>query len=173
MVGLLILEMPIRRFMSRIKAKASIAEPSINSETMAPSPNMEIFNAPSRDVCTVKRERTNTPLQALVTMNDIQFVEASRVLAEKVLQSGKGNSLRSRQRSEPTSPPETTERRGAKDISIESPHFLDHYRDYPDEASKLVNLGETKADSELPPVEVAALTMVTNQVFNLDETLKK
>ncbi len=141
---------------------------------MAPSPNMEIFNAPSRDVCTVKRERTNTPLQALVTMNDIQFVEASRVLAEKVLQSGKGTTPSEAVR-------EVSQRVLLRPLREEelkilvSNHriFLDHYRDYPDEASKLVNLGETKADSELPPVEVAALTMVTNQVFNLDETLKK
>src|SRR5207249_679169 len=54
----------------------------------APPASMDILNAPNREVCSVRRERTNTPIQALVTLNDPQFVEAARHLAQETLKSG-------------------------------------------------------------------------------------
>src|SRR5690606_21289193 len=57
----------------------------------APPATMDVLNAPSREVCSVKRERTNTPLQALATLNDPQFVEAARKLAEHALGAARGS----------------------------------------------------------------------------------
>src|SRR5260370_15508273 len=54
----------------------------------APPASMDIFNAPNRETCAVRRERTNTPLQALVTLNDPQFIEAARHLAQRALKEG-------------------------------------------------------------------------------------
>ena len=54
----------------------------------APPAAMEVLNAPNRETCTVRRDRTNTPIAALLTLNDVQFVEAARVLAEKAIKAG-------------------------------------------------------------------------------------
>ena len=138
----------------------------------APPASMEILNAPSRENCTVKRERTNTPLQALVTLNDPQFVEAARVLAERTLQIGGGTDddridfLTERLISRPFS---ADEKAIAKKSLAELSAF---YRDHPDEAKQLIAVGESKPGAYDPTV-LAAWTMLTNQLMNLDEVLCK
>ncbi len=138
----------------------------------APPASMEIFNAPSRENCTVKRERTNTPLQALVTLNDPQFVEAARVLAERMLQIGGSTDddridfLTERLIARPFS---AAEKAIAKKSLAELSAF---YKDHPDDAKQLLAVGESKPGG-YEPTALAAWTMLTNQLMNLDEVLCK
>lgn len=138
----------------------------------APPASMEIFNAPSRETCTVRRDRTNTPLQALVTLNDPQFIEAARVLASKVLQQSDNFDGRIKWLSKKIL---------ARELSIEETaivrNSLDelqkHYQSVPTKASELLKVGDTPAIAELSEIEVAAWTMVVNELLNLDEVLNK
>jgi hypothetical protein len=139
----------------------------------APPASMEIFNAPSRELCTVRRERTNTPLQALVTLNDPQFVEAARVLAARALKDGGATPesridfLTSRVLARPFTPAERT-------IASESlAGLLEYYQQHPEEAAKVLKTGAAATDPALPPSELAAWTLLTNELLNLDEVLTK
>ena len=139
----------------------------------APPASMEIFNAPTRETCTVRRERTNTPLQALVTMNDTQFVEAARALAERAIQASGADVdrqldyLSARLIARPLSGAERTIVRGSYK------EFLRFYDTQPADAKLLIHTGESKPAENVPVVELAALTMVANQMLNLDEVLTK
>ncbi len=139
----------------------------------APPASMVTFNAPTRENCTVRRERTNTPLQALLTMNDTQFVEASRYLAQKTLEEAGDDfdsqldymtlRLLARRLEEDE---RVVARRAYED-------FLGYYRENRGDAGKLLATGESEPDQALPQVESAALTMLANQIMNLDEVLNK
>jgi hypothetical protein len=133
---------------------------------------MEIFNAPSREACTVRRERTDTPLQALVTLNDPQFVEAARALAQAALQASKQTEDRmdfvaQRLLSRPLRIEEQTVAAQSLD------GLLGYYRSRVEDAGKLLRVGESKADPTLDPVTLAAWTMLVNELMNLDEFLNK
>ena len=138
----------------------------------APPPSMEIFNAPTREHFTVRRERTNTPLQALVVMNDPQFVEASRHLAQRALRDVGGFDARldfvtNRLLARPF--------RGAERAVAERTYerLLQAYAVDRDAADELLAVGESAPDEALPAAESAAWTMLVNQVLNLDEALNK
>jgi len=139
----------------------------------APPASMEIFNAPNRETCVVQRERTNTPLQALVTLNDVQFVEAARHLAQRALQEG-GPTMTAqidyvarRLLARPLRPEEqAVVAKSLKDLGR-------FYRANPKEARELIAVGESKADPALEPERLAAWTMLVNQMMNLDEVLNK
>jgi len=139
----------------------------------APPATMEIFNAPNRQTCTVRRERTDTPLQALATLNDPQFVEAARNLAERTLKQGgqkemdRVDFMAERLLARPLRKEEQKiVQAGLKDL-------LAHYQKLPKEAEKLVATGESKVDPQLDRPTLAAYTMMANQLMNLDEVLNK
>jgi hypothetical protein len=139
----------------------------------APPASMEIFNAPSRENCTVRRERTNTPLQALVTMNGTQFIEAARHLAQTALLKG-GDTFDSRL--DFVTLRLIARRLDLKERSIITKayrDYLNYYDSNPGDAKKLLADGEAEVDPNVNPAEMAAMTMAASQVMNLDEVLNK
>ena len=140
-----------------------------------PPPTMLAFNAAEREVCVVRKERTNTPLQALTMMNNITFVEASRFLAERMLgqaqQRGSVTAglihgfllLTGR---EPTS---------AEQEVLEEAHsaFLEEFTRDPKAAQRLLKVGAKQRDNQLSRQEHAAMTMLASLILNLDETVTK
>ncbi|MFA6544702.1 MAG: DUF1553 domain-containing protein, partial [Limisphaerales bacterium] len=138
----------------------------------APPASLDLFNAPSREGCTVRRERTNTPLQALATLNDTQFVEAARRLAENALLAG-GDGRKAVVVMVRRLLGRTLSTAEARIVNESLAGLEDHYAANPDEARKLIATGESKPDAQLAPARLAALTMVANQLMNLDEVLNK
>lgn len=138
----------------------------------APPPNMAAFDAPNREVCTVARSTTNTPLQALVTLNDPQFVEASRVLAERVLAQPGDDAARLRWAFGATvsRSPEAAEF-GVIESALRRER--QHYAKDTPAALALLAVGESPRDERLRPAEHAAWTQVASLLFNLSETITR
>ena len=146
----------------------------------APPASMEIFNATARETCIVRRDRTNTPLQALVTLNDVQHIEAARHLAQSVLLS---RELRVESREQETSArldvlakrllarPLRPEERTVVQSSLNE--LLAHYQAHPEDAKQLISFGESKPDASIDSASLAAWTMLANELLNLDEVLTK
>lgn len=138
----------------------------------APLPNMVAFDSESREVCIVKRSRTNTPLQALVLLNDVQFVEVARTLAERTMQHATETpqqidwmfrQLTGR------APDEQEARVLASLFAAER----DHYAKNATDANELIHLGESKPAESLDQADLAAMTVVCQTVLNLDATVWK
>ena len=140
---------------------------------MAMMPDMDAFDAPMRDVVCTRRQRTDTPLQALVTMNDVQWVEAARGLAGRVIkEGGKQPEQRINLMSEillaHDPPPQM-----ATQLEGSLKKMEQHYAADPKAAQALVSVGEKKPDGAIPAPELAAWTMVASEMLNLDETVNK
>lgn len=140
---------------------------------MSPPADLEVFNAPSREVSCVRRERTNTPLQALVVMDDPQFVEAARNLAQNALKASGGDDDKAIDFAAwklLCRPLRVEERKIIKRVLT---GMLAEYKSKPEDAKALVNVGESKPDTTLEPTKLAAWTMTASQMLNLDEVLNK
>jgi mono/diheme cytochrome c family protein len=135
-------------------------------------PGMETFDATSREVVCTRRARTNTPLQAFVTMNDPQWVEAARKLAERAVRAeptalARIDFLARTTLSRPLEPAETAIVAGLVD------RFRAHFKAEPAAAKEILAVGDSPADPTLAPAELAEWTMVASQFLNLDEFLTK
>lgn len=139
-----------------------------------PPPNLLIFDASNRDVCEVTRQRTNTPLQALVMLNDPIILEASRVLSGQLLKES------------PVSEPREYMQRAFRRILSRKPSEkeldllagyhaaeLKHYQEDPELAKAFLNVGEAPHEQALPVVEQAALMAVIHAIYNLEETVTR
>ena len=139
----------------------------------APPPAFMTFDAPSREACVVRRARTNTPLQALLLMNDTQYVEAARNLGQKMMTSGgasAGERLSFGFRVATARQP--TPEEAAVLAKLLAAHLADYQADR-GAAEKLVSIGVSPRNMALDVSELAAYTMVANLILNLDETVTK
>ena len=138
----------------------------------APPASLDTFNAPTRETSCLRRDRTDTPLQALVTMNDTQFVEAARVLATRAIAAGAGDD-------------EKTERyiaecllcrplRPEEEMIVKRNQrvWRGYYFAHADDSKALLAVGDAPADAALP-ADLAAWTMTCSELMNLDEVLNK
>jgi hypothetical protein len=139
----------------------------------APPPAMSSFDAPSREACSVRRERTNTPLQALLLLNDPQYFEAARFLAERTMREA-GPSPRERAaflfRAAAIRPASDED---IDDLVASYETHLEDFRADAAAAPSVLAAGNTPAAAELDATELAAWTMVGNLVLNLDEVITK
>jgi len=145
---------------------------TIWKRTAAP-PSMMLFDSPSREICTVKRSRTNTPLQALTLLNEVTYIEAARSLAQRMIAEG-GSKPEERIawafRLATCRAPRPDE---VNVLAAGLAKRLARFRQSPAEAAKILAVGESKADARFNPVELAAYTSTANVLLNLDEVVTR
>jgi hypothetical protein len=137
-----------------------------------PPPGMATFDAPDRETCVVRRARTNTPLQALVLLNDPTYVEAARKLAERVMPASANEKARIvlTFRIVLSRLPDDSEQATLEEILGQA---RKHFTTNPTSAEEFLSLGNSPRDTSLEPAELAAWTAVMNVVMNLDECISK
>lgn len=138
----------------------------------APPPSMAAFNAPTREQCTVRRERTNTPIQALVLLNSPQFIEAARNLAESAIRENDDRKDRAewmfqRTLNRPAAQPDVD------DMLAVAEAMRSLFRKDAESAAKLIRTGDSQPDESIDEVKLAAWTMVANTLMNRDDFISK
>mgnify|MGYP002529134560 CR=1 FL=1 len=139
----------------------------------SPPPSMMVFDAPNRETCTVQRDRSNTPLQALTLMNDPQFVEAARALAQRMLEQG-GDSTS--ERISFAFELATARRASEREIEILTNIYEKQIQRYAAEDSgfeKLLEIGDSSYNHELDKRILAAWSVVASTILNMDETITR
>ena len=139
----------------------------------SPPPSMTTFDAPDRETCQVRRARTNTPLQALVLLNDVQFIEAARRFAERIqTEGGETNdeklnfAFRSTVGRAPVSSELDRLRKNLMD-------YQQHFQAQPAAASELLTVGESPVNAQLDSIQTAAWTLISHLLLNLSETITR
>jgi hypothetical protein len=137
------------------------------------SPTMQVFDASAREFCTVRDTRTNTPLQSLNLMNDVTYVEAARLLGQRMILEG-GDTAESRliwgfRLATSRKPAENEVALLLRDLNRQRGYYADHKK----EASQLLTVGEKRNDSKIEDVDAAAYTAVASMILNLDETITR
>jgi hypothetical protein len=136
-----------------------------------PPPTMMAFNAAARETCIVRTDQTTTPLQALTLMNNVAFVEASRSLADRVLQL---DELTPRLQIRRMFRSVTSRRPEAGELNLLVDDFRAYraeFRDNPEAARRLIRIGESPWSNQVDAIDLAAMTLVANTVLNLDEAI--
>ena len=140
----------------------------------APLPNMLLFDAPSRESCVVRRAPTSSPLQGLVLMNDVQFVEAARLIATRAVREAAEATPAARItlgfRHLAGRAPTDAERSILETVYAEQKQLFDSGAS---NAAALLKNGTTPAPADIPPADLAALTLVMQTLLNLDDTIWK
>ncbi|MEM7313103.1 MAG: PSD1 and planctomycete cytochrome C domain-containing protein [Planctomycetota bacterium] len=158
-----------------------------------PPPSMSVFDAPSREACVLRRSTTNTPLQALTLMNDVTFVEASRLLAERTLLSAtvSGKALAAGGRELESGPISSKQadialrfafatllsrQPSESELAILQRGYStrrQYFEKNPKAAESLIAVGDTQPDKSLPPVDLATMSTCVMNILNLDETITR
>ena len=138
----------------------------------SPPPQMNTFDAPSRESCSVRRERTNTPLQALLLMNDPQYVEAARYFAQKTMDADQDPLKRVKFMYQLAFGRSPTDRELEILLRQQETDWA-AFQKQPAAAKKLLEIGAESADLKFDAAELASWTMIANLIMNTDEFVTK